>query len=1038
MSAPIRTPADNHEQEIFLRAYTQKLFEEEGAGPGNGRARSRPRPGPSEVSLIFDVETTTDASQRMRFLTYQLRIGEDLDEQGIVIEPAAVTEAEVDTIRAYCAARGLPEPMDLAEFRSEVLIKKAYELGATIVLFNAPFDISRIALDAGKAHANKWRMQMQDGFSFRLSESDAETRIQVKTFNPRAGFLEFTARRKQPTSRSRRKKKDYTPVNRGHIVDVRTLSSALLSGSFSLARLTQALDTPTKKTESDEHGAPITDSYLDYARDDVQATWECYLALKAKYDAYKLAQPLHEIRSEASICKAVLQALKIGSWRQCQPDADPRVIGLIMGTFFGGRAEIHIRKQLCRVLHTDFTSMYPTVIVLQNLRRFLVAKGFTQYDSAEQTRAFLNGATVEDFQNPEAWPNLATLVQVHPSCDLFPVRAAYAGEKHSAIGLNELTTPRPIWVTLADCLVAKFQTGKIPEILAAITFSPGDPQDDLQTIRLFGDQEFNPYEDDLFREVIRLREGIKAQLKTASPTERVRLEELRQAYKITANSGYGIFAQFNVHRETAFVDVHGLGEEPFRKRVSKVEETGPFFHPLLATLITSGARLMLTLAEVKAREAGLDWAFCDTDSLAIAQPERMAGGDFLARAQGVVDWFKPLNPYGFDGSILKIEDLNYCLDGSGRLEPLYCWAISAKRYALFNLAADGTPIIRKASAHGLGHLAAPYGEDDDRSGFPAPIASLKEGKDRVPRWQHDYWYGLICAALAGKPHGPALDYHPSLTLPAVSRYSVTSPLIWGWFDKFNTGKLYADRVKPFGFLYCLHARKAKGRARLAEPGVKVLLPEIHPITLFEKDVSKAVRHAFDRETGEAISIDEMQTYAEALAGYANHPESKFLNGGPFDTGPTERRHVIASDIVFVGKESEGWEEGLFLGIKANEALPLGPRPLHGSRLYADIREAAKVHKQSAVARECGLARSVVAKLCRGEFVESKVRPGQVRSGILRLAKIAAKKQADRERRRGEISRIIEEEGGVRAAARKLGVDASNLSKKQREGLPVRR
>jgi hypothetical protein len=64
------------EQEIFLRAYTHRADVQEEAGGGDTAAKpKRQRVGPSDVSLIFDVETTTDASQRMRFLVYQLRIG---------------------------------------------------------------------------------------------------------------------------------------------------------------------------------------------------------------------------------------------------------------------------------------------------------------------------------------------------------------------------------------------------------------------------------------------------------------------------------------------------------------------------------------------------------------------------------------------------------------------------------------------------------------------------------------------------------------------------------------------------------------------------------------------------------------------------------------------------------------------------------------------------------------------------------------------------------------------------------------------------
>jgi hypothetical protein len=87
-------------------------------------------------------------------------------------------------------------------------------------------------------------------------------------------------------------------------------------------------------------------------------------------------------------------------------------------------------------------------------------------------------------------------------------------------------------------------------------------------------------------------------------------------------------------------------------------------------------------------------------------------------------------------SILEFEDQNFVLDASRRkwLEPLYCAAISAKRYALFNLDSAGEPIIRKASAHGLGHLLPPYSEepkDERESGVrqwqetqPQPARSL--------------------------------------------------------------------------------------------------------------------------------------------------------------------------------------------------------------------------------------------------------------------------------------------------------------------------
>jgi hypothetical protein len=134
--------------------------------------------------------------------------------------------------------------------------------------------------------------------------------------------------------------------------------------------------------------------------------------------------------------------------------------------------------------------------------------------------------------------------------------------------------------------------------------------------------------------------------------------------------------------------------------VEIAEAPGRYFHPLLATLIPGAARLMLAITEQLLVDTGLDWAFCDTDSMAIAKPEAMGQETFYARAKSVAEWFTPLNPYEVKGPLLKIEEVNYAI-GSKELAPLCCLAISSKRYVLFNLDEQRQPIIRKASAHGL-------------------------------------------------------------------------------------------------------------------------------------------------------------------------------------------------------------------------------------------------------------------------------------------------------------------------------------------------
>ena len=160
-------------------------------------------------------------------------------------------------------------------------------------------------------------------------------------------------------------------------------------------------------------------------------------------------------------------------------------------------------------------------------------------------------------------------------------------------------------------------------------------------------------------------------------------------------------------------------------------------------------------------------------------------------------------------------------DGRTRV-PLYCWAVSAKRYALFNMGEAGTPVLRKASAHGLGHLRSPYDESNPAKGIPAPAVSLN--KIGVELWQHDLWWQIVSSALSGNPDRVNYTFHPALEKPAVSRYGATTPKLLRWFDGFNDGLPYAKQVKPFGFLLSLFA---KGLAEEDEAD-EIILTETRP------------------------------------------------------------------------------------------------------------------------------------------------------------------------------------------------------------------
>jgi len=99
--------------------------------------------------------------------------------------------------------------------------------------------------------------------------------------------------------------------------------------------------------------------------------------------------------------------------------------------------------------------------------------------------------------------------------------------------------------------------------------------------------------------------------------------------------------------------------------------------------------------------------------------------------------------------------------------------------------------------------------------------------------------------------------------------------------------------------------------------------------------------------------------------YHLHPESKFENGESFDTGPTRRRHVEVTAVGHIGKEANKWEQQFHLGFDAEEQIYYGTSPTSG-RLTSVLRNTGI--GQRCLAKEAGVARETIAKMCRGEQV----------------------------------------------------------------------
>jgi len=193
------------------------------------------------------------------------------------------------------------------------------------------------------------------------------------------------------------------------------------------------------------------------------------------------------------------------------------------------------------------------------------------------------------------------------------------------------------------------------------------------------------------------------------------------------------------------VDVYSI--DNFTFYTDKIEKQGQYFNPIMATLITGSARLILAMAEKIATDKGY-FAYCDTDSIFI-QPDT---------AKDIQEFFKPLNPYSLPEEMFKIEKD----DNDKPLENVMFYGISAKRYCLFDMN-EGKINIRKYSTHGLGHLKDINGED--------------------------IWKAILT--------GNFSEFENKI---AVSQITISKPSILNRFKKMNANKPFNKKIKPFNFM----------------------------------------------------------------------------------------------------------------------------------------------------------------------------------------------------------------------------------------------
>ncbi len=924
---------------IAVRAYTENSVDarDDDKPAKKGKKRTSSPQWPRYI-LIIDTETTADAVQRLNFGCYRLCTWAK-DGRLICVEEGLFYADDLPGrypdglthLKEYARTHwGNVAPGHSAiislysrrEFVDKVFWKWAYKERALVVGFNLPFDLSRLAIGLGNAHN-----RFNGGFSFTVWEYRDEAtgawrehpyrpRVCIKHIDSKRALKGFTRPAKvdmidQIPEGAMDGKPDASYTFRGHFLDLRTLIFALTDKGHSLASACEAFGVEHGKESAETHGV-ITPDYIGYCRRDVLATQELLEKVRAEYDKHPINLQPTKAYSPASIAKAYLRAMGVQPIMERQPDFPPDVLGHAMTAYYGGRAECRIRHTPVPVVYCDFLSMYPTVNALMGLWRFITAEHIDVVDATEEIQRFLANVTLPDCARPATWPDFLFFAEIEPDGDVLPARAGYSGKLGEYnIGINPLhpgLDALSLWYAGPDLVASTLLTGKPPRIRRAFRLAPVGTQPGLRTVMLRGAIPIDPATDDFFRMVIEERKRLEAE------------NRLNKFLKVLANSGcYGIFAQIDRKElpvgEKECVTIYGVDATSFATKTSAPEVAGAYCFPPLAALITAAARLMLAMLERCITDMGGTYALCDTDSMAPVATEhgglvpceggteRLPDGTPAIRAlswadvDAMVARFDALKPYDADavpGPVLEVEKENFD-PASGERRQLWCYGISAKRYALYNRDSERQLVLRKWSEHGLGHLLNPTNPDSD---------------DR--NWMRAMWEGIVREA-----HGLAYQWPEWLSRPALTQITTSSPALMRPFRSMNAGKPSDDQIKPFNFILSAHVA-AFGYPDGADPA------RFHLIAPFTADARQWRKMKWtDRYSGKPYRITtedtgassrvRVKSYADVLIEYRYHPEWKSLapegqRNAKQARGVLQRRPVHAARLIYIGKESNKLEE----------------------------------------------------------------------------------------------------------------------------------
>ena len=801
------------------------------------------------------------------------------------------------------------------DFRRTIFLKYL-KAGALIVAYDAPFQISRIAV--------KWTKSLKHrrafSFYFRLFKDKETGKVRPSPFDPGLSIESLDASKaiyrlikyKFHDEDAEREEDEQGNI---HVLDLKTLTSVVAGGVHTFSSAAEIFKTPASRSR--KFRPRVTKRAIQRVLRDVTGELELLNRLREELRKHSPKLVAERSYSPATLSKNSYSEMGIKP-PQKKFGIPESINGIATQAFFAGRAESNVVRTPLPITYVDFLSQFPAIGRLLDCRGILCAQTLDFPDFTDGARKLAEPATLDDCFRPEFWKQFRWFALVEPCDHVVPMRAKFGTRQDSdpTLGWNYLLSKQPIWLSGPDVIAAQLITGKPLKIIKAIQVVPDGVQPGLRTVKLHAEIEVNPLVDDLAAKLIELRNAMKAE----NP-------KLAAGVKVAANSAaFGLFCQLNVKDLDPPSPLQIFsGEANYSTLPIKVwEQPAEFFCPVIASLVTGGSHLLCAMLERSVRDMGGQIAAMDTDSAMIVSTKkgglvpcangphrlnkyRMGSGHAAIRALSHVEVdcirekFERLNPWldTLKAPFLKLEKENFGLDGSR--QQLYAYCISAKLYCLYNCEGNKL-LVRKPSGHGLGFLQPPYSIADWQR------KSGRKWKEDLPPWIYEGWQFILSRELGLSYHQP--DW---LKQPAVMAIPISTPQVMERLGCFK------NDLRPFTVVTVPFPEKEVNqlwtgyfimpyRERLNDLHGRPMVNVVSGARFYIYDKNLA---SFPKSPG-WLSLRTMEDEIDQLLSRA---ESKFCtpNGGRCTSktvGLLVRRHVVAGEFHYVGKEaSTRWSGG---------------------------------------------------------------------------------------------------------------------------------